>query len=294
MTLRVAFVVASTLLFSSLLAAQKRAVSAPALAIEVTKLADGFSFVEGPVWNPRGFTVFSDIPANTVYQVDLGGKTAVLRRPSGHANGNAYDLRGRLVSCEHDRRVSREKPDGSFETLADSFEGKKLNSPNDVAIFSDGSIFFTDPTYGIKAEESELGFRGLYRIGTDGHMELLDRDWQQPNGLCFSPDFKHLYVGDSQAGQIWKYDVDAKGALSHKILLDTIPKPGDPDGMKCDTRGNLYATGPGGVRVYSPQGVLKGLIAVPKDPANLCFGGRDGKTLFITARDTVYTAHPDF
>ena len=261
------------------------------LPVEVQKLADGFSFVEGPLWNPRGFFLFSDIPANKIYKATLDGKTEIFRQPSGHSNGNAYDLQGRLVSCEHDRRVSREMPDGTFQTLVDSFEGKPLNSPNDLAIFSDGSIYFSDPTYGIKAEQSELGFRGLFRLRPDGTLELLDKEWKQPNGLCFSPDFKRLYVNDSQAGQIWVYDVSTSGELSHKTLLDTIPKPGDPDGMKCDEKGRLFVAAPDGVRVYSTQGQFVGLIAVPKPVSNLCFGGQNGHTLFITARDCVYVAH---
>jgi len=264
------------------------------LPIEVTKLADDFSFVEGPVWNPRGFFLFSDIPANTLFKITMSGQRFVVRNPSGHSNGNAYDAQGRLISCEHDRRVSRKLPDGTFQTLADSFEGKKLNSPNDLAIFSDGSIYFTDPSYGIKAEQSELGFRGLFRLHPDGKLELLDKDWQQPNGACFSPDFKRLYVNDSQAGQLWVYDVNSTGELSHKTLLDTIAKPGDPDGMKCDKTGRLFVAAPGGVRVYSPESTFIGLIAVPQPPANLCFGGENGETLFITARDSVYLAHPTF
>ncbi len=286
------FMLAAGLLLGSVARAQNGPIKV--LPIETTKLADGFSFTEGPVWNPRGFFLFSDIPVSTLFKITMDGQRFVIRKPTGRSNGNAYDAQGRLVSCEQDRRVSRKLPNGTFETLADSFEGKKLNSPNDLAIFPDGSIYFTDPTYGIKADQSELGFRGLFRLMSDGKLELLDREWQQPNGVCFSPDFKRLYVNDSQASQLWVYDVSASGELSAKTLLDDIPKEGGPDGMKCDKAGRLFVTAEAGVRVYSPEGALLGLIAVPKPPANVAFGGEDGGTLFITARDSVYTARPTF
>ncbi len=269
-----------------------RAQTAPALPVfpaQVREVAHGFGFVEGPVWNPRGFFLFSDIPGNTLWKATLAGKTEVVRHPTGHSNGNAYDAGSRLVSCEVDR-VSRKAPDDTFQTLTESYEGHALNAPNDLAIFSDGSIYFSDPTYGTSGRADPLDFRGLFRLHPDGKLELLDRDWQQPNGLCFAPDFSRLYVDDSQAGTLWVYDVAPDGALSHKTPLDTVPKPGDPDGMKCDLSGRLFVAAPGGVRVYGTDGKLVGLIAVPQDPANLCFGGTDGKTLFITARTAVYAA----
>jgi len=258
------------------------------LKIPLHRLAGGFGFVEGPVWNPRGFFLFSDIPNSTLWKCTLEGKTAVVRKPSGHSNGNTYDFQGRLLSCEQEGRLSRKAPDDSFETLADHFEGKRLNAPNDLALFRDGSIFFSDPNYGLPKEKQELPFQGLFRLHPDGKLELLDKSWQQPNGLCFSPDFKRLYVNDSQAGQLWVFDVNESGELSNKTLFDTIAKPGDPDGMKCNKRGRLFVAAPGGVYVYEPSGALVGLIAVPKDPANLCFGGKDGEQLFITAREAVY------
>ncbi|RYG70827.1 SMP-30/gluconolactonase/LRE family protein [bacterium] len=261
---------------------------APGAKIE--KLAGGFGFVEGPTWNERGFWVFSDISANTLYRITPKGKFATIRKPTGNSNGNAYDLQGRLISCEHTgRRVSRKTGKGTFETLASRFEGKRLNSPNDLAIKSDGSIYFTDPTYGITQAQRELGFQGLYRLFPSGKLELLDKDWEQPNGIAFSPDEKTLYVGDSEAGKIFRFDVDEKGALANKTLLATIPKPGDPDGMKVDGQGRLLVAGPGGVWVFAPRGGLLGVLPLPKVPANLSFGGADGKTLLMTARDTIYS-----
>lgn len=264
-------------------------VAAPGAEVEL--LASGFQFVEGPAWNPRGFWVFSDVNSDTLFKITPAGKTEMIRRPTSHANGNAYDGEGRLVSCEagQTRRVARKLPDGIFDTLADRYEGKRLNSPNDLAIKSDGSIYFTDPTYGTAPEGLELAFRGLYRLFPDGNIELLDNTWTQPNGICFSPDEKTLYVNDSQQGVIFRFDVDAAGRLSAKTLLATIPKPGDPDGMKCDAQGRLFVAGPGGAWIFAPRGALLGKIATPKYPANLAFGGADGKTLMMTARDSIYS-----
>ncbi len=264
-------------------------VGAPGAKLET--LATGFNFVEGPTWNARGFWVFSDQNGDTLHRITPAGKTEIVRRPTSHSNGNAYDAGAQLVSCEGapERRLSRKEGSGIFDTLAGRYEGKRLNSPNDLAIKSDGSIYFTDPTYGVAKADVELDFRGLFRYHPDGRLELLDKTWTQPNGLCFSPDERILYVGDSQEGQIFRFDVDASGNLSGKTLLATIPKPGDPDGMKCDQNGTLYVAGPGGVWLFAPRGGLLGKISTPKNPSNLSFGGADGKTLLITARDSVYS-----
>ncbi|WP_157947681.1 SMP-30/gluconolactonase/LRE family protein [Abditibacterium utsteinense] len=264
-------------------------VVAPGAKVEI--LATGFGFTEGPTWNPRGFWIFSDISGNALHRISPSGKVALVRKPSSHTNGNTYDAQNRLVSCEQSpaRRVARKELSGNFETLAEKYEGKRLNSPNDLAIRGDGSIYFTDPTYGTDKSELELDFRGLYRIFPDGKLELLDRSWNQPNGICFSPDQNTLYVGDSQEGKIFRFDVDKNGQLSGKTLLATIPKPGDPDGMKCDAAGHLYVTGPGGVWIFAPRGGLLGKIPTPQNPANIGFGGADGKTLLITAQDSIYS-----
>lgn len=264
-------------------------VAAPGAKIET--LATGLGFVEGPAWNTRGFWVFSDIPGDTLWKITPSGKAEAIRKPTSHSNGNAYDAGGALVSCEHSpaRRLSRKNSEGIFDTLADRYNGKRLNSPNDLAVKSDGSIYFTDPTYGTPRAALELDFRGLYRLFPNGRLELLDNTWDQPNGVCLSPDERTLYVNDSQRGEIYRFDVALNGSLSAKTRLATIAKPGDPDGMKCDQNGTLFVTGPGGVHVFAPRGAFLGLIATPKAPANLAFGGEDGKTLLITARDTVYS-----
>jgi gluconolactonase len=258
----------------------------------VEQVASGFEFTEGPVWHPSGFLLFSDIPADTIYKWTPNQKTEVFRRPSGNANGNTLDAEGRLISAEHKlRRVSRTEKDGKIVTLAERYEGKRLNSPNDVVVKSDGSVYFTDPPYGIKKEQEELGFYGVYRLAPNGTLTLLVKDFVRPNGLAFSPDEKKLYVNDSEKGHIRVFDVSGDGTLANGRIfaeLKDSSKAGVPDGMKVDVRGNVYSTGAGGVWVFSPAGNLLGKIEVPETSANLAWGDRDSKTLYITANKSVY------
>lgn len=267
------------------------AIKDPAAAVE--KLAGGFRFTEGPVWDARGFLLFSDIPADTLFRWTPGGKAEVFRQPSGHANGNTLDRQGRLVTCEHDRRVSRTENDGIVVTLADRFEGKRLNSPNDLVVKSDGSIYFTDPPYGLpnQQEGKELDFNGVFRISPRGEVVLLVRDFARPNGLTFSPDEKKLYVNDSQKGHIRVFDVQADGLLSGDRVFAELKAPGKkgvPDGMKVDRTGNVYCTGPEGVWIFAPTGALLGKIIPPEVPANIAWGGSDYKTLYLTAQKGLY------
>jgi gluconolactonase len=268
---------------------------------QVEKVADGFDFIEGPVWYPKGFLLFSDIPANTIYRWTPNEKPGVFRQPSGNANGNTLDREGRLISAEHgNRRVSRTLEDGTVVTLASQYEGKRLNSPNDVVVKSDGSIYFTDPPYGIKSEQEELGFYGVYRIAPDGKLTLLVRDFVRPNGIAFSPDEKKLYIDDSEKGHIRVFDVKPDGTLDNGRIFAELKDPnknGVPDGMKVDVEGNVYSTGPGGVWVFSPSGNLLGTIEVPEVTTNLAWGlsaqvsaqeDRDYKTLYITANKSLY------
>lgn len=259
----------------------------------VEKVAEGFKFTEGPLWHPDGLLLFSDIPGNTIYQWKPGKKPSVFRRPSGNANGNTFDNKGRLISGEHgNRRVSRIGQNGEAVTIASKYKGKRLNSPNDLVVKSDGSIYFTDPPYGIKSEEEELGFYGVYRLTADGKLTLLVKDFVRPNGIAFSPDESKLYVNDSDKGHIRVFDVKPDGTLSNgRIFAEQKDKTkeGVPDGMKVDTKGNVYSTGPGGVWVFSPSGELLGVIEVPEPPANLAWGGQDYKTLYMTARKSVYS-----
>lgn len=259
----------------------------------VEKVATGFRFTEGPVWDRIGkLLLFSDIPANQIRKWESGDTTTVFREPSGNSNGLTYDKQGRLIACEHgNRRVSRTEPDGRITVLADRFEGKRLNSPNDVVVKSGGSVYFTDPPYGVGPESRELDFQGVYRIKPEGGLDLLVKDFAMPNGLAFSPDEKRLYIGDSsQHRHIRVFDVKPDGTLENgRVFADlSDPKPGAPDGMKVDTEGRLFSTGPGGVWVFAPDGTHLGTIATPEGPANCAWGESGWRTLFITAGTSVY------
>jgi sugar lactone lactonase YvrE len=261
---------------------------------QVEKVADGFQFTEGPVWVPEGYLLFSDIPANTIYKwAPDKGQAEVFRRPTGHSNGLTLDRQGRLLACEHDRRVSRIEPDGTVVTLAERYQAKRLNSPNDIVVRSDGGIYFTDPPYGLpgQSEGKELDFQGVYRIEPDGALVLLDASFERPNGLAFSPDERVLYVDDSNGAQIRAFDVAAGGMLANGRVFAELERAGAagvPDGMKVDIHGNVFCTGPGGIWVIAPSGEVLGTIEVPEVPANLAWGDEDLKTLYITARTGLY------
>ena len=254
---------------------------------EVELVADGFMFTEGPVWVDASDTLlFSDIPADTIYDQDK----AVFRKPSGKSNGLTLDDEGRLIACEHqNRRVTRTEKNGDITVLADKYEGKRLNSPNDVVVRSDGVIFFTDPPYGLKGglegPDAELDFSGVYRIDGEGGLTLLKKDFIKPNGLALSPDETILYIADTEGKHIRAFDVTAEGALQNGRVFCTL---GGPDGMKVDTHGNAWCTASDGVRIYSPEGKLVQTIICPEAPANCAFGNTDSRTLYITARTGLY------
>ena len=259
---------------------------------QVEKIAEGFEFTEGPVWHPDGFLLFSDIPANTIYKWQPEQEVKIFRQPSGNANGNTVDLLGRLITAEHgNRRLSLTEQDGQLITLVSHYQGKRLNSPNDLVVKSDGSIYFTDPPYGIKPEQEELGFYGVYRLATDGKLTLLVDDFIRPNGIALSPDETKLYVNDSEKGHIRVFDVKPDGTLENGQLFAKLKPPskeGAADGMKVDIQGNVYSTGPGGVWIFSSEGKLLGIIETPEAPANIAWGDRDYQTLYITARTSLY------
>ena len=258
---------------------------------KVEKLSGGFKFVEGPVWDKRGFLLFSDISANTIYKWTPNGQISIFRHPTGRANGNTLDREGRLITAEHDRRLVRTEKNSTLTVLAERYRGKRLNSPNDVVVKSDGSIYFTDPPYGISKEKEELGFYGVYRRSPDGTLMLLAKEMVRPNGLAFSPDEKKLHVSDSENGHIRVFQVEFNGKPSNGKVFAQLKAPKDrgvPDGMKVDVQGNVYCSGPGGLWVLSPTGQLLGKIIVPEVVTNLAWGDKDYKSLYITATQSLY------
>jgi gluconolactonase len=267
----------------------------------VEQIATGFKFTEGPIWRPLdNYLLFSDMPGDVRRRWDPENGVAEVRRPSNKCNGMTYDADLNLIVCEHaTSSLVRERADGRPEVLASHFEGKELNSPNDVCVRSDGSIYFTDPWYGRMPgfgveRPRQLGFQGVYRVTADGALTLLvDCDlFDQPNGLCFSPDEKTLYVNDSAKALIREFPVAADGSLSGGAEfasgIRSDSEPGVPDGMKCDAEGNVWVTAPGGVWAYSPSGALIGKLRVPELVANLAWGADDFRTLFFTATRSVY------
>lgn len=256
------------------------------IAGPVEVVAEGFQFTEGPVWLPREGLLFSDVPADTIYRADK----SVFRSPSGQSNGLTLDPQGRLVVCQHQARcVTRMEADGGETVLAERFEGKRFNSPNDVVVRSDGAVFFTDPPYGLKGglqgPDAELDFCGVFCIAPDGTVRLLARDFKKPNGIALSPDEKTLYVADTDGGHIRAFDVADDGALGNDRIFFHVTHP---DGMAVDERGNIWTTGGKTVTVVNPRGEQLQQVEFPLIPSNCTFGGEDGKVLFVTARTAVY------
>lgn len=269
------------------------AMSAILETTQAERLATGFVFTEGPLWHPDGFYYFVDVRASMLYRITPGRPHEVVREKSGGGNGTTFDLQGRLILCEGDnRRVTRRATDDRFEVLVDRFEGKRLNRPNDVVCRSDGSIYFTDPGLRVPLAEREVEHAGVYRIAPDGAVSLV-ADFEYPNGLAFSPDERLLYVANTRWAQyIHVLELDADGRmLRRRIFADMSSDETDgvPDGMKVDVEGRVYCTGPGGTWVFAPDGTRLGVIRTPEVPANLAFGGPDLRTLFFTARTSVYT-----
>jgi gluconolactonase len=268
----------------------------------IEQIGSGFIFTEGPVWHPRDhFLLFSDMPGDVRRRWDEKGGVVEARRPANKCNGMTYDADLNLIVCEHaTSTLARERPDGQREILASHFEGQELNSPNDVCVRADGSIYFSDPTYGRMPgfgveRPRQLGFQGVYRVGPGGGdpQLVVDRNlFDQPNGLCLSPDERLLYVNDSATKLIRLFAFAADGGLSTgEIFAKDIvseQEKGGPDGMKCDARGNVWVTGPGGLWVYEPSGALIGKIRTPEPVANLAWGGADFHTLFLTATSSLY------
>ena len=259
----------------------------------VQKLAGGFKFVEGPVWVTApagGYLIFSDIPANELKRWDPVAGTATFRAPSGSANGNTLDRQGRLLTAEHAGRLSRTETDGTVATLVDTFNGLKLSSPNDVVVRSDGTIWFTDPTYGLAGRKQETPGNYVYRYD-EGRKTLtaVVTDVPNPNGLCFSPDESILYVANSGIPpQIRAYPGGNGAAALEGRVFATIDK-GAPDGIRCDELGNVWSSSGDGVQIFSPAGQRIARVLLPEGAANLAFGGPTGRTVFMTARTSLYS-----
>lgn len=255
-------------------------------------VATGFGFTEGPMWDPSGFLYVSDETLNKIFRVYPDGKKQEVIA-LGDPDGNTFDREHRLIDCASVLRAIIEvTPDGKYKILADKYEGKRLNSPNDVIIGPDGAIYFTDPTLDLVAgEKQEIPFQGVYRLDDSGKLRLLTRDLTQPNGLAFSPDGKKFYVDDDDKRNIRVYDVASEGSLSNGRVFGEEPGgkgDGVPDGIKVDEKGNLFVTGPKGIWVWDAKGNHLGTIVMPEQPANLAWGDPQYDTLYITATTSVY------
>jgi gluconolactonase len=252
----------------------------------------GFGFTEGPVWDQAGFLYVSDETINKIYRLHPDGKKEEVIA-LGDPDGNTFDRQYRLIDCASVLRAIIEvTPDGKYKILADHYDGKKLNSPNDVTVGPDGALYFTDPNLDLVAgEKQEIPFQGVYRLDAKGNVQLLTKDLTQPNGLAFSPDGKHFYVDDSEKRNIRVYDLAADGTLTNGRLFGEEPGgkgDGVPDGIKVDKNGNLFVTGPKGIWVWDAKGNHLGTIVMPEQPANLNWGDKDYRTLYITATTSVY------
>jgi len=260
---------------------------------EAERPATGFVFTEGPSWHPDGCYYFVDIRKSLLYRLRPGQTPEIARSETAEGNGTTFDLQGRLVICEGgNRRVARISADGSVAVLMDRYEGKRINRPNDVVCRSDGSIWFTDPGLRIPLAEKELPYSGVYRVTPEGAKHLV-AEFEYPNGLAFSPDERVLYVANTRHAQyIHAIDLDSAGNMvRRRIFADMSSEETDgvPDGMKVDQEGRVFCTGPGGTWVFARDGARLGVIRTPEIPANLAFGGPDLRTIFFTARTSVYT-----
>jgi len=259
---------------------------APGTKLET--IAKGFGFTEGPVWDERGFLYVSDEVTNKILKLFPDGHHEDVVS-LGDPDGNTYDKQHRLIDCASElRAVIAVEPDGKYKVLADRYQGKKLNTPNDIVLGPDGAFYFTDPTLDfVKGEKQELPFKGVFRLAQDGKLRLLIKDMAQPNGLAFSPDGKKFYVDDSERKEIRVYDVTRDGGVKNGRVFGKLDGPGDPDGMRIDTLGNLYVTGQSGIWVWDPSGRHLGTIVLPEQTANLTWGDPDYGTLYITSSTSV-------
>lgn len=255
--------------------------------MKVGRVATGYTFTEGPAWSPMGFLIFSDIPANKLLRFDPGEPATTYRENSNGANGNRFDAQGRLYSCEsHSRRVTRTDKKGKMEVVAERWQGKRLNAPNDIAIRKDGDVYFTDPAFGNQQDTRELDFYGVFHVSRKGELEVIAKPKGRPNGIALAPDGRTLYVGNSDERNVRAYDLDKNGAASNeRTLISGIE--GVPDGICIDEKGDLYVAAKG-IQVFTPEGKPVGNIALEETPSNCTFGDPDLGSLYITAGRSLY------
>lgn len=260
--------------------------------LRIERIAAGWRFTEGPVWSREGYLLFSDVPQDLVLRWTPGKGVSRFRESSHGANGHAFDAQGRLYTCEsRTRRVVRTDRKGNLEVLAERFEGRRLNAPNDIVVRRDGHIYFTDPAFGAQQDARELDFYGVYHITPKGEMEAIARWQTRPNGIALSPDGRLLYVTNSDERQVRVFDLDRQGRASgERVLVSGID--GVPDGLAVDEGGNLYVAARA-IAVYSPEGKLIHTIEMPETPSNCAFGDPDFGALYVTARTSVYRIRLD-
>jgi gluconolactonase len=260
--------------------------------VRIERIAAGHKFTEGPVWSREGFLLFSDVPQDLILQWTPGKGVSRFRESSNGANGNTFDAQGRLYTCEsRTRRVVRMDRKGQLEVLAERFEGKRLNAPNDIVVRRDGHVYFTDPAFGAQQDTRELDFFGVYHITPRGEIEAIARWKTRPNGVALSPDGRILYVTNSDERNVYAFDLDRQGrAANPRVVVSGID--GVPDGMAVDEKGNLYVTARA-LFVYTPQGKLLATIEMPETPSNCAFGDPDFGALYVTARSSVYRIRLD-
>ena len=263
---------------------------------EPERLATGFQFTEGPLWHPDGYLLFVDIRTSRIFRLEPGGEPELFREDSGESNGMTFDSQGRLVVCEMiNQQVTRREDDGSYTVLANSWNGQRLNRPNDVVGRSDGSLYFTNPgRERLDPSQVDMQFNSVHRIMSDGTVDMVVPGIEYPNGIAFSPDESILYVANTRPGQyILAFDIDESGDVCGVRHFADMPSEtatnGVPDGMKVDVEGRVYCTGPDGCWVFDPSGELIGIIRLPEYPANCGWGGPDNRTMFFTANTSVYS-----
>jgi len=255
--------------------------------LRLERVATGYTFTEGPAWSRDGYLIFSDVPADKLLQFTPGEAATIYRGNANGANGNTFDAQGRLYTCEsHSRRVTRTDKKGKIDVLADRWQGRRLNAPNDIVVRKDGNIYFTDPAFGNQQDTAELDFQGVFRISRRGDLELVARSKSRPNGIAISPDGRILYVADSDERKVRAWDLDRSGAASgERVVIGGVD--GVPDGLRVDEKGNLYVVA-SRVEVYSSDGKYLGTVRTPEPPSNCAFGDPDFETLYITAKTSIY------